>query len=238
MLLIERECQIKLPARSLGEYLKRWGCTPQKPLRRGYEQSPAAAGKWLDESYPEIKQRAKQEEAEIHWGDETAVMNTDVRGRGLAPKGQTPVACVHGGTRQELSMISTVTNQGKASWMIVEGNFNPLRLIEFFEALIKQARRKVFLILDNLGVHPCKPVKEWLAVHKKDIEVFFLPSYSPELNPDERLHGGLKQASETRLPCRTKSKLQMAATQHMQRLENNPGCSNAFFKDPIVAYAA
>jgi hypothetical protein len=110
MLLIERECGIRLPVRSVGEYLKRWGFTPQKPIRRAYEKSPVAVQKWLDESYPEIKQRAKEEDAEIHWGDETAVVNTDVSGRGYAPKGDTPVAYVVGGTRQKLSMISTVTN--------------------------------------------------------------------------------------------------------------------------------
>ena len=82
MLLIERECGIRLPVRSVGEYLKRWGFTPQKPIRRAYEKSPVAVQKWLDESYPEIAKRAKTEGAEIHWGDETAVVNTDVRGRG------------------------------------------------------------------------------------------------------------------------------------------------------------
>jgi transposase len=135
MLLIERECSVRLPVRSVGQYLKRWGFTPQKPIRRAYEQSPVAVQKWLDESYPEIKQRAQEEDAEIHWGDETAVVNTDVRGRGYAPKGDTPVAYVVGGTRQKLSMISTVTNQGKTSWMIIDGNFNHVRLIEFFDAL-------------------------------------------------------------------------------------------------------
>jgi transposase len=95
-----------------------------------------------------------------------------------------------GGTREKLSMISTVTNQGRANWMIIDGAFNHERLIEFFEALVRDGRRlgkKVFLILDNLGVHHCKPVKAWLAEHVADIEVFYLPSYSPELNPDERL---------------------------------------------------
>ena len=194
--------------------------------------------KWLDESYPGIKQRAKEEDAEIHWSDETAVVNTDVRGCGYAPRGETPVAYVVGGTREKLSMISTVTNQGKASWMIIDGNFNHVRLIGFFEALVRQAGRKVFLILDNLGVHHCKPVKKWLADHQKQIEVFFLPSYSPELNPDERLNGDLKQAIETRVPCRTKDKLRQAATEHMQALETNRDRIKSFFKDPIVAYAA
>jgi len=238
MLLIERECGIRLPVRSVGEYLKRWGFTPQKPIRRAYEKSPVAVQKWLDETYPEIAKRAKQEDAEIHWGDETAVVNTDVRGRGYAPKEDTPVAYVVGGTRQKLSMISTVTNQGKASWMIIDGNFNHERLIEFFQALIQQAGRKVFLVLDNLGVHHCKPVKEWLAANIKQIEVFYLPSYSPELNPDERLNGDLKQAIETRVPCRTKDKLKKAATEHMTAIQNNPDRIKAFFKDPIVAYAA
>lgn len=238
LLLVERECGIKLAVRSVGEYLKRWGFTPQKPIRRAYEQSPAAVQKWLNERYPEIKQRAEEQGAEIHWGDETAVVNTDVRGRGYAPKGETPVAYVVGGTREKLSMISTVTNQGKSSWMIIDGNFNHVRLIEFFEALIKQAGRKVFLILDNLGVHHCAPVKKWLAEHQKQIEVFFLPSYSPELNPDERLNGDLKQAIETRVPCRTRDKLRKAATEHMAALENSPDRIKAFFKDPIVAYAA
>lgn len=83
------------------------------------------------------------------------------------------------GTRQKLSMISTVTNQGNASWMIVDGVFNHERLIEFFEALVadgQRAGKKVLLILDNLGVHHCKPVKTWLAQRSDQIEVFYLPS--------------------------------------------------------------
>jgi hypothetical protein len=151
-----------------------------------------------------------------------------VRGRGYAPKGETPVAYVVGGTRRTLSMISTVINQGKTSWMIIDGNYNHLRLIEFFEALIKQAGRKVFLVLDNLGVHHCKPV----------IEVFYLLSYSPELNPDERLKGDLKQAIENRVPCRTKDKLRKAATEHMTAIEKNPERIKSFFKDPLIEYAA
>lgn len=92
-------------------------------------------------------------------------------------------------------MIATVTNQGKPRWMIIDGAFNSDRLIEFLDALIKDASRKVFLILDNLRVHHSKPVKAWLAERTAQVEVFYLPSYSPELNPEERLNGDLKQAS-------------------------------------------
>lgn len=236
--LIERECGICLGVRTVGKYLKRWGFTPQKPIRRAYEQSPAAVQAWLEREYPGIARRAKAEGAEIHWGDETALVNTDVRGRSYAPRGQTPVAKVVGGTRAKLSMISTVTNQGKARWMIIDGAFNHARLIEFFEALIEEAPRKVYLILDNLGVHHCKPVKAWLAAHSDEIEVFYLPSYSPELNPDERLNADLKQSMGKRVPVRTKAKLQAAATSHMSQLQTEPERVRAYFQDPRVRYAA
>jgi transposase len=238
MQLIEREYGIKLHVRSVGKYLARWGFTPQKPIKRAYEQSPAAVKEWLDTQYPQIAQRAKAEGAEVHWGDETALVNTDVRGRSFAPKGQTPVAMAVGGTRQKLSMIATVTNQGKARWMIIDGAFNHERLIEFLESLVKDTGRKIFLILDNLGVHHCKPVKAWLAQHKEQMEVFYLPSYSPELNPEERLNADLKHVIRSKVPVRTKAKLQAAASEHMTALATKPERVKTFFQDPFVKYAA
>ena len=236
--LVQQEFGIDLPIRTMGEYLKRWGFTPQKPITRAYEQRPEAVKQWLDEQYPEIAQRAQVECAEIHWGDETAVVNTDVRGRGYQPKGQTPVAYAVGGHRQKLSMISTVTNQGKTRWMIVEDAFNSDKLIEFLEALIQDATKKVFLILDNLSVHHSKPVKAWLATRQDMIEVFYLPSYSPELNPDERLNADLKHALGSRVQMRTKDKLKLATKAHMDMLEQNPERVMSYFQDPRVKYAA
>jgi transposase len=92
MQLIEQEYGITLPVRTVGKYLRRWGFTPQKPIKKAYEQRPEAVQAWLDEAYPAIAARAKAEGGEIHWGEETALTNTDVRGRGYAPAGETPVA--------------------------------------------------------------------------------------------------------------------------------------------------
>lgn len=143
-----------------------------------------------------------------------------------------------GGTRQKLSMIASVTNQGKARWMIIDGAFHHEKLIEFFEALIRDAGRKVFLILDNLGVHHCKPVKAWVKEHKDQIEVFYLPSYSPELNPEERLNADLKHVIGRKVPMRTKAKLRAAAEDHMTVVANEPERVKAYFQDPRVKYAA
>jgi transposase len=175
---------------------------------------------------------------EVHWGDETALVNTDVRGRSYAPRGKTPVAMAVGGTRQKLSMIASVTNQGKARWMIIDGAFNHERLIEFFESLIKDAGRKVFLILDNLGVHHCKPVKARLAEHTQQMEVFYLPSYSPELNPEEMLNADLKQVIRSKVPVRTKEKLHAATKEHMNDIAGKPERFMSYFQDPYVKYGA
>lgn len=115
---------------------------------------------------------------------------------------------------------------------------NHEKLIEFFQALIEDAEQKVFLILDNLGVHHCKPVKAWLAEHSDRIEVFYLPSYSPELNPDERLNAELKQAMGSKVPARTKTKLHDASKAYMTQLEREPERVKAYFRDPRVKYAA
>lgn len=238
MQLIERAYGIKLSVRGVGNYLARWGFTPQKPIKKAYEQRPEAVQAWLDDQYPEIEKRAKSEGGEIHWGDETALVNTDVRGRSYAPAGQTPVTYVVGSTRQKLSMIATVTNQGKARWMIIDEAFNADKLIGFLQALIQDAGRKVFLILDNLRVHHRKPVKAWVEERKDKIELFYLPSYSPELNPEERLNADLKQAMGKKVPVRTKEKLRDAANEHMAMLERSPERVRSFFQDPRVKYAA
>ena len=236
--LIEQEYGIKLHVRSIGKYLARWGFTPQQPIKRAYEQSPEAVQAWLEGEYPAIEQRAKREGAEIHWGDETALVNTDVRGRSFAPAGKTPVVKTIGGTRQKLSMIATVTNQGKTRWMIIDESFDADKLIEFLQALIMDAGKKVFLILDNLRVHHSKIVKAWVAERKDKIELFYLPSYSPQLNPEERLNADLKQEMGKRVPVRTKAKLREAANAHMMMLEQTPERVMGFFQDKKVRYAA
>jgi hypothetical protein len=208
----------------VGKYLARWGFTPQKPIRRAYEQRPEAVQTWLDTQYPEIAQRAKAEGAEIHWGDETGLRSDDVRGRSYAPAGQTPQIRV-GKRREGLSVMSTVTNRGKVRWKAFEGAMNADILIDFMKRLVKDTKaggegdkavKKVFLILDNLKVHHSKPVKAWLQENKEHIEVFYLPSYSPELNPDEMLNANLKQVITTAAPARRKGDLKIAVTRHLR----------------------
>jgi len=169
-LIKERFC-IDMPIRSTGEYLKRWGFTPQKPLRRAYKQNPKTVQKWLDEEYPNIEKRAKAENTEIHWGDEIGLCN-ESRSYPLRDQG------LHPNIGERINLIFTVTNQGKVRFMVYENKMDSGTMIKFMERLIKGVDRKVFLILDNLKVHHNPVIKEWLAEHKDRIEVFFLSSVS------------------------------------------------------------
>ncbi len=157
--LFRREFGIRLSIRGVGEYVARWGYTPQKAARRAYERDDAAVKDWLLIEYPKIKACAKRESAEISWGDESGVRSDESRHRGYAPPGQTPSVKIPA-RRKSLSMIAAVTNQGKVRFMIHPGGLTPQRLIVFVQRLIKDAPRKVFLILDNLNVHKAKAVRE------------------------------------------------------------------------------
>lgn len=135
-------------------------------------------------------------------------------------------------------MIATVTNQAKTRWMIIDEAFNADRLIAFWDALSKDADNKVFLIPDTLRGHHSKPVEAWMTERRDQIEGFYLPSYSPELNPEERLNSALKPAMGSKVPARTKAKLRMAVTEHLTMLENNPDRVKNYFQDQCVKYAA
>jgi len=235
--LIKQEIGLDMPIRTVGEYLKRWGFTPQKPAKFAYERKPEAVKRWLDEVYPEVQRRAKTDKAEIYWGDETGLRSSDVRGRGFAPRGETPVINVTA-KYENLSMISAITNKGKVQWMIVDGAVNIERFIEFLERLIKGARYKIFLIVDNLKVHHSKKVQEWVTEHTKRIELFFLPAYSPDLNPDEHLNADLKQGVGSRAPSRTKANLKAAAEDHLSMLKRTPSRIRKYFRDPAINYAS
>ena len=229
--------KIKMPIRTVGEYLSRWGFTPQRPLKKSYKQNPKAVKKWLKEEYPALKYRARKEGAEIHWGDETGLCNDSYYGRSYAPKGKTPAIKVHPRC-QRVNLISSITNQGKVRFMFYKDKMNSQTFIKFLKRLIKDADRKIYLVLDNLKVHHSYIVKDWLKEHQDDIEVFFLPSYSPELNPDEYLNGDLKSGVHSRVPARTKDQLKQKAISHLRKLQKLPGRVANYFKHPKISYAA
>lgn len=236
--LIQEQCGFLMPVRTVGEYLKRWGYTPQRPLKRAYQQNPKVVQRWLDEDYPLIAQRAKAENAEIQWADETGVRSDSHGGRSFAPAGKTPVRLVSG-SRFATNMISSVTNRGKLRFMTYRETMTSQVLIRFLDRLVRGSEgKKIFLVLDNLRVHHSKKVAAWVEARKDKIELFFLPAYAPELNPDEYLNGDLKQQLKTGRAARTQSELDERVRSILRRIQRRPKRVASYFKHPKISYAA
>lgn len=228
---------LRIAIRTIGDYLKRWGYTPQKPAKRAYERKPKAVKEWLDNTYPKIKKRASEEGAEIYWGDETGIRNDCQHSRGYAPKGKTPIVEINA-KRFSTNMISAVNNRGAVRFMMYGENMTAKVLLRFMKRLIKDAGRKVFLVLDNLRVHHAKLVKAWLARHRDDIEVFYLPAYSPDLNPDEYLNADLKAGIRSASPARNQADLAGKVLGHMRMLQKKPKRVAKYFEHPAICYAS
>ena len=131
-----------------------------------------------------------------------------------------------------------MTNKGELRWMIVDGAVNAPTFLRFLERLIRDAQGKVFLSVDRLKAHRARLVRDWLEAHRSEIELHYLPSYSPDLNPDEGINADLKQALPRREPARSKEQLRRAADRHMRSLSRRPQRIRAIFRHPQFRYAA
>jgi transposase len=235
--LILTETGIRLSLQAVSNYLARWNMTPQRPAKRAKEQSALAVKQWLERDYPALLRRAKREKAEIQWADETGISNQANYGRSFAPRGKTPVV-TKPAVRFTQSMISSVTNQGKLRFMIYAGALNVAIFLKFLQRLVRDATRKIFLVVDNLRVHRARKVMAWAAENKDKIELIFLPAYAPQHNPDEYLNNDVKQALARRATPKDKAAMKGALTSYMRRLQRQPSKVKSFFQAPTVRYAA
>ena len=235
--LIRREYQLALAARTVGRYLQRWGFTAKRPRRHARDQDPEEVRQWLEETYPAIAARAQREGAEIHWGDEVGVAADQLPARGYAPQGE-PATLEVPDRHVRANQISTITNTGAVRFMTYTQTMTAALFIVFLGRLLRSTTGKVFLIVDRLRAHMTPEVQDWLAAHRQRIEVFYLPTYAPELNPDEYLNNDLKgRVNESGLP-HNKQEVRSRMQGFMRRLLHLPEHVMNYFCHPCVQYAA
>jgi len=235
--LIKHDYDIEMPISTVGKYLQRWEFTSQVPIKRAYERNDKAVQTWLEDTYPQIEKQSKEENAEIQWADETACVSLPSIIKGYAPKGKTPVM-EHTAKRFKINMISSITNRGKLRFMIYEQNMDASVFITFLERLIESSQKKVFLILDNLRIHHAKLVKAWVEEHKEKIALFYLPAYSPDLNPDEYLNNDFKRNVNAKHIPINKKELAQNTENFMSMLSKDSQRVANYFKHEKIAYAA
>lgn len=235
--LIYQKYKIEIKLSTLGYYLQRWGFSLQRPVKRAYKQDQKKIDEWLNKEFPGITERAKAEQAEIFFGDETNIQNTCNYMRGYAPKGQTPVVRTEA-QKFKINMLSAVSKRGKLRFVLYKDNMDSNKLIDFMRRLVHDSEKKVFLILDNLRVHHSKKVMAWLEKHKDEIEVFYLPPYAPEYNPDELVNSDLKRSVGNKASAQSKEELEHNVRSHLKTLQLAPTKIASFFQSPYTCYAA
>jgi len=235
--LIARRCGVAVSIRTVGRYLKAWGFTPQRPARQALEQNPAAVRRWLEQEYPAVRARAKRENALILWGDQMGVRSDQAGGRSYAPRGRTPRIPA---TAQRFScnQMSAVSNQGKLYFMVFRRRFRAPVFVEFLRRLVRQVGRKVFLIIDRHPVHRAARAQAWLAKHLRQIELVWLPAYSPELNPDEYLNQDVKANAVATQRPRDAAELEASLRSYLRATQKRPELVRRYFQAEPVRYAA
>lgn len=235
--LIARRFGIRVSVWTVGRYLRKWGFTPQKPLRRAYERDPAAVQRWLMEEYPAIRRRAKGEGAQIYWGDEMGLRSDHQTGRSYGRRGKTPE--VPGtGRRFGCNMISAITNRGKMLFMVFHDRFTGRVFVNFLRRLAKQAGRKAFLIVDGHPVHRSQSVQRWVARRSDRLRLVFMPGYSPELNPDEYLNQDVKSNAVGRRRPADQAQMMEGVRSYLRGTQKQPPIVQSYFSHPSVRYAA
>jgi transposase len=235
--LIRQEFDIDLAERTVGEYLSRWGYTSKKPVRHARKQDPDEVEQWLEETYPAMEAQAAREDAEILWTDEVGVAADHHPGYGYAREGERATLEVPG-PHIRVNQISAISNEGTVRFLTYQGTLNAAVFLLFLTRLIAGATRKILLIADRLQAHKTPDVQTWLEAHRDQIEVFYLPAYSPELNPVEYLNNDMKGAvNEAGLPP-DRPTLQGRLLDFMRRLVRVPEHVISYFLHPWTQYAA
>jgi transposase len=235
--LIERRFGVGVGEKTAGRYLRAWGFSPQKPARRAFERNPELVARWLDQRYPELERRAYRERALILWADEMGLRSDHTAGRSWSPVGQTPIVA---GTGQRFgaNVISAISNKGRLQFSVFTQRFTAVVLIDFLTRLIRQADgQKIILILDGHPVHRAKKVREWAAAHAEQIELQFLPGYSPELNPTELLNQDVKTNALGRRRPRSQGELIGDTRSYLRSTQRRPQLVARYFDGEHVRYA-
>jgi transposase len=194
--VIKTRFRVTLSKASIYRLLAQLGLSPQRPVWRAYQQKPEAVQEWLNKEYPCIQALARRMKAQIFFGDEAGVRSDHHAGTTWAVIGKTPVVRSTG-ARFRLNIMSAVSAQGERRFMTVHGRIAAAQFIEFITRLIHGTDRMIFLIMDGHPIHKAKCVTRCIETEsmKTRFRLFFLPPYSPELNPDERVWNDLKNNS-------------------------------------------
>jgi transposase len=222
---------------SVGKLLASLEITPQKPLRRAYERDPVAVEQWRREDYPKLRKRAKRLGAMIFFLDEAGFQSDPPLGRTYGLKGHTPVVA-SSGQRQSINVISAVNASGAFWSATYTGKLDAETFVIFLRNFMKGRRTKVFLVVDGHPAHKATIVKNYLAETQGRLELYFLPPYAPDLNPDEFVWNYMKNTGVSKKPLKKNESLRERVEQDLANISLDAILVASFFLAESVVYTA
>jgi transposase len=220
--LIQKSTKKNLDNSNVWRLLRRLGLTNQKGERRALEQNPITTKKWLKEEWPKILAHAKRWQAMIYFQDEAGIAVNAVMGKTWAPKGKTPVVKLTG-NRGGICVSSAISPAGRLVFRVEKGTVTSFTFIEFLDEIrMHHKNRKIIVIVDNAPPHIAKRVLDYAEKNKKSFAIYFLPTYSPELNPDEHVWGYLKSNKLKSHLAKNKKELTEITTEAMTSIQRSP----------------
>ena len=234
--LVKQKMGIDLGLTAVGRLLASLEITPQKPLRRAYERDPQAVALWEQETYPQLKRRAKRLGAMIFFLDEAGFQSDPPLRRTYGLKGHTPVVTTSG-QRQSINVISAVNARGHFWAATYDGKLNAESFVLFLGNFMKGRNGRVFLVVDGHPSHKANRVKRYLASLAGRLELHFLPPYAPDLNPDEFVWGHMKSNGVSKKPLRKNESLRERVEEDLRQIKADRKLVRSFFRAQSVVYA-
>ena len=233
--LVKQKMGIDLGLTAVGRLLASLEITPQKPLRRAYERDPQAVALWEEETYPQLKRRAKRLGAMIFFLDEAGFQSDPPLRRTYGLKGHTPVVTTSG-QRQSINVISAVNARGHFWAATYDGKLNAESFVLFLGNFMKGRNGKVFLVVDGHPSHKANRVKRYLESMEGRLELHFLPPYAPDLNPDEFVWAHMKSNGVSKKPLRKNESLRKRVEEDLRQIKADRNLVRTFFDAESVAY--
>jgi transposase len=193
--------------------------------------------RWKEEEYPAIRKAVKAAGGAILFCDEAGIRTDYHSGTTWAPVGQTPI--VRGtGNRKSINMISAISPRGQMHFSFLEGNLNSGLFIDYLKNLMHDIPGPILLIVDGYPSHKSKETREFVQGTEGRLNLFFLPPYSPELNPDEWVWKSIKHDWVGKMAVRSIAEMRNGIDTAVAKLQSTTELLLGFFRDPDLAYIA
>ena len=227
--MIKQKLNKDIAVSNLWENLRRWNFTPQKPEKEALEKDFRKIKKWIREEWPRIDEHRRRWQAMLYFQDESSVSLVPVLGTTWAKKGETPKVRVTG-NRGSICLSSAISPAGRMVFRIEKGTVNSERFVDFLKQIMRNHRwRKIVIVTDNYPAHDSAYVMNFMEQNKNKISIYYLPTYSPDLNPDEKVWNYLKNVKLKAHQARNKREFKPLILSKMHSIQKKPNLIKSFF---------